>query len=94
MGLHESWPNTRGTMAAPQQRWAWALAHVCTVGPLSPQAYASALSVSIGTARRDLRELVRQGHLREGHNPRSPLYPHRVIPHVRASHAFDAHAAK
>ncbi len=35
-----------------------------TVSRLSPQAYASARSVSIDTATRDLRELVTQGHPR------------------------------
>ncbi len=45
-----------------------------TVGPLSPQAYASALSVSIDTAKRNLHELVTQGHLRAEGTTRDRRY--------------------
>jgi len=63
-----------GPIATAQERWTWAREHVRTVGPLSPQAYASALGVSIDTAKRDLRELVAQGHLRAEGTTRDRRY--------------------
>jgi tetratricopeptide (TPR) repeat protein len=44
-----------------RQRQAWALEYLCTAGPLSPRAYATALAVSVDTALRDLQELVDRG---------------------------------
>ncbi len=54
----------RGTSLTPAERQEWALEHLRTIGPLSPQAYADALGVSIDTAKRDLRVLVAQGRVR------------------------------
>ena len=48
---------SRGRLSRPE-RQAWALAHLCTAGPLSPRAYAQALKVSVDTALLDLRDLV------------------------------------
>ncbi len=58
----------------PGERHAWALDHLRTVGPLSPQAYAAALHVSIDTAKRDLRELVAQGRVRAEGTTRDRRY--------------------
>jgi hypothetical protein len=45
-------------------RQAWALDHLRTAGPLSPQGYARAVAVSVDTALRDLRALMAQGLVR------------------------------
>ncbi len=58
----------------PGERHAWALDHLRTVGPLSPQAYAVALGISIDTAKRDLRELVAQGRVRAEGTTRDRRY--------------------
>jgi ATP-dependent DNA helicase RecG len=64
----------------PGERQAWALERVRTVGPLSPQTYATALGVSIDTAKRDLRELVARGRVRAEGTTRDRRYiTHRVI---------------
>jgi ATP-dependent DNA helicase RecG len=47
----------------PADRQAWILDYLRTVGPLSPRAYAAALGISLDTAQRDMRELVRQGRV-------------------------------
>jgi len=62
------------TARTPQERHMWALDHLRTVGPLSPQAYAAALHVSIDTAKRDLRELVAQGRARAEGTTRDRRY--------------------
>jgi predicted HTH transcriptional regulator len=48
----------------PEERQAWVLEYLRTVGPLAPQAYAAALGISIDTAKRDLRALVAEGRVR------------------------------
>jgi predicted HTH transcriptional regulator len=49
---------------SPEERQAWVLEYLRTVGPLAPQAYAAALGISIDTAKRDLRALVAEGRVR------------------------------
>jgi len=62
------------TSSTPLERQEWALEHLRTVGPLSPQAYAAALGVSIDTAKRDLRALVAQGRVRAHGTTRDRCY--------------------
>ena len=58
-------PETVASHAARgQERQAWALQHLRTAGPLTPQGYARALAVSVDTALVDLRELMAQGLVR------------------------------
>jgi predicted HTH transcriptional regulator len=59
---------------SPEERLAWVLEHVRTVGPLSPGAYATLISVSIDTAKRDLRELVARGRIRAEGTTRDRRY--------------------
>ena len=48
----------------PAERQAWMLDYLRTVGPLSLRVYAAALGISLDSAQRDVRELVRQGRVR------------------------------
>jgi len=56
-------PRTAVAQAALSQdeRQAWLLQHLRTIGPLTPRAYAEAVTVSMDTAQRDLRDLVQRG---------------------------------
>jgi hypothetical protein len=56
------------------ERQRWALEHLRTAGPLSPRAYATALSVSVDTALRDLQELVDQGLVQPAGTTRDRCY--------------------
>jgi hypothetical protein len=50
-----------GRRLSRTERQAWALEHLRTAGSLSPRAYATALTVSVDTALRDLQELRDRG---------------------------------
>jgi len=57
-----------------QERQEWALDYLRTMGPLSPQAYAAALTISIDTAKRDLRDLMAQGRVKAQGSTRNRRY--------------------
>jgi Tfp pilus assembly protein PilF len=57
-----------------RERQAWALEQLRAAGPLTPQAYARALAVSVDTALRDLQDLVAQGALQAAGTTRDRRY--------------------
>jgi predicted HTH transcriptional regulator len=61
---HPTPPAIPAVAPTPADRQAWMLDYLRTVGPLSPRAYAAALGISLDTAQRDVRALVRQGRVR------------------------------
>jgi tetratricopeptide (TPR) repeat protein len=63
-----------GSRLSRPDRQAWALEHLRTTGPLSPRAYAKALTVSVDTALLDLRALVDAGLVRAEGTTRDRRY--------------------